>query len=541
MAFVEFVARPHEWSHTSSNEPPGKYAGKPSGKHAELRSGEHPGPCPGGGGEAAAALWPQPRLPQSRLPQSRLFQSGLFRRPAVFFSGLCQPRLFQSGLFQLRLCLILLLVLAGCGGDPPPPPVDEADVFQPDNASIANTQPDDGDVPPPLEELSLFEEEVRYPNLQEGDRFVFDNPQVEWEVIAVRDNLVIMVNELGDRFVRDRNILLPPLEWESWSQGSGRRVILDSVGTLFPLSVGARIEFRTQTTVLGYTDVYTANWECEVLDEVTLKVGTLDIDTYEVVCLRNGADQVRQYYAPSLNYIVRYEAGGVGTQILARSELIAWDTHLNRYVEAVPTLAERVDTVGPSDAPVTSVYSRPETGALGLTPVPGSPGSPEGDPALATDLTPPLPPLETIPNPQVNAQAQRGAGSAGSASGGTALGRTSLGGLLPQAQAAVPPAPVPPGPSVGQGSALDATGSWGVHVYSYRDLELARNNWSLVRARFAPEFDAKNQEIRRVNLPGQGIFYRTYAWPFTSQAEAEASCRRIRQNFNISYCRVVRF
>jgi tetratricopeptide (TPR) repeat protein len=72
-------------------------------------------------------------------------------------------------------------------------------------------------------------------------------------------------------------------------------------------------------------------------------------------------------------------------------------------------------------------------------------------------------------------------------------------------------------------------GQMTVHLASYRSLAQAQAGWADIRKRFSPQLATLASDIRKATVPGKGDFYRLYAGPIGSRAEADRICRDLRK------------
>ncbi|MBN2752462.1 MAG: SPOR domain-containing protein [Rhodospirillaceae bacterium] len=79
----------------------------------------------------------------------------------------------------------------------------------------------------------------------------------------------------------------------------------------------------------------------------------------------------------------------------------------------------------------------------------------------------------------------------------------------------------------GQGDAL--VGLVSIHLASYRSMAQAQAGWTAVRKRFRSQLATLAPDIRKTTVKGKGDFYRLYAGPISSRAEADKMCRELRE------------
>lgn len=85
----------------------------------------------------------------------------------------------------------------------------------------------------------------------------------------------------------------------------------------------------------------------------------------------------------------------------------------------------------------------------------------------------------------------------------------------------------PPTPPAAPRQIASAAPQQGVHLASYRDLSNARRGWEQLARRNSDLLGALRADIRRIEVPEKGIFYRLYAAP-VGVADAGALCGKLR-------------
>lgn len=170
-----------------------------------------------------------------------------------------------------------------------------------------------------------------FPDLQVGDSFRFDSPDVVWRVTGVQDDKVIMVSETGARQVRPRNPLLPNIEWSNKTHGQGKRLITNIEGSLFPLEVGNRVSFTSTVDTNKPPYAWEYDWSCQVTEQKKITVPAGEFDTFKVDCKRREQEVISIYYSPKVGYAVRFDnsnpqSGAVNSNMLIgyqRGETVA--------------------------------------------------------------------------------------------------------------------------------------------------------------------------------------------------------------------------
>ncbi len=203
------------------------------------------------------------------------------------------------------------------------------------------------------------------PVYETGDSFTFGEPPATWTVVAVKGNRVTWRNDSGDEQVTSRNPLLPALEWRSARFGSGRRVISDTAGALFPMRVGAFMRFKSTVTTDAppYGWVYT--WTCRVVDRQRVAGPAGPVDTFKVVCARLGSkrNDIVFYYAPAIGHYVLKESRQANGQGAIVRQLMAYRIRGAEPATPRVRVARRAGrTFGESNDPIrTDVSSRDST------------------------------------------------------------------------------------------------------------------------------------------------------------------------------------
>jgi len=95
----------------------------------------------------------------------------------------------------------------------------------------------------------------------------------------------------------------------------------------------------------------------------------------------------------------------------------------------------------------------------------------------------------------------------------------------PAAEGAAGPRMLIPG---GAAAAAPQPGQISVHLASYRSMAQAQAGWSEIRQKFRPQLATLAPDIRKVAVKGKGDFYRLYAGPISTRAEADKVCRALR-------------
>lgn len=302
------------------------------------------------------------------------------------------------------------------------------------------------------------------PGFDVGDTFQFDNPQVTWTVVAVEDGRAQWESNGGDAQVTDMNPLLPALEWSSETQGSGKRLISNVDGGLFPLEVGAKTSFKSTVSMDRPPYAWEADWACEVVGVKQIEVPAGNFATFEVVCTRAGVDENRFYYAPDLGHWV----------ISATRENAEAPLRSRQLVAFTKTRASTL-VIGTDPAGETVVSAEP---APKMPPMPAPDPKPDSAkvvmPPAAVDATPDAAAVTPEPMSQMARQPAK-----------------------PAQVAAVP----------------NGAGGYGLHIASYKKQANVDPGWRTLKKQYAAELGSYEPVVKRVDLGEKGVFFRLMAGP----------------------------
>lgn len=133
------------------------------------------------------------------------------------------------------------------------------------------------------------------------------NVPTRWELISVNEDKYIFRDSSGCTWTLtsaydDSYLFTNSIQWENCGSTDGNRRIKGMEGGLWPLEVGKTVKYKA----LGHSGgTWGASWQCEVTDEVGIKVEAGKFDTYKVVCESPWKREVH-YYSPELESNVRY-------------------------------------------------------------------------------------------------------------------------------------------------------------------------------------------------------------------------------------------
>lgn len=372
---------------------------------------------------------------------------------------------------------------------------------------------------------SLSREEILMaqvpPRYTVGDRYEFDNPEVTWQVIAIRGDEVDWISNNGESQTTANNPLLPALVWNSAARGSGKRLITASEGALFPLAVGNRMVFRTTVSTDQPPYAWEFDWSCAVMGEAFLpswshtagtmadmentQKNTREIHTYEVQCGRERLDELTFYYAPMVGHYVRMIATAEAREGAEDGAIVRNLTNFSRTIQ-------------------TAEGSRKVTAAsIGLASAPDLPKA-LNDAQMAT---------ATIVNPDTPATSvtidQRGQPNAAAQTA-----------QLPDTIAEAVRVAVTQPDQTSQIQVTSAAASQSIrgpaiHLASYRKPESAEVGWRQISAQFGPALQGLKPIVKRVDLGAKGIYYRLHAGILADPKQAYAVCQRLKQRG--AYCK----
>ena len=358
------------------------------------------------------------------------------------------------------------------------------------------------------------------PSFSVGDTFVFDNPYVRWQVVAVKDNKIHWNSDGGDRQITYSNPVLPVLAWESPVNGKGRRLISGQIGRLFPMKVGNRASFRAAVSTDRPPFDWVFNWKCDVLARVPVKgPNNKKYDTFKTRCTREKGDALTFFYAPAVgHYIVMEASSNIGKPIIRR--MVAYQRSGREMVGRIMTAATRGKA-----------------------------------PALEQKITRISPPKNFSASPDVRRSLRLSAVEPATASNGPAVIGHDFALAAPRprfkpaaAEHDIRPitanARVPSRVSAREGDNTltlqdKRRRRWpvAVHLASYSSQANAKRGWKQLLSRNADLLGALLPDFKKVNIQGRGTFFRLRGKPLPSRNAASELCRNLRVRG--IYCRVM--
>lgn len=151
------------------------------------------------------------------------------------------------------------------------------------------------------------------PRYERGQAFVFDNGRVE-RVVEVEGDRVTWAGRSGRTYVRDRNPIVPTLEWVSRGE-VGQRTIIGEPDGLWPLAAGRSVQFQTVNTRREDDREHRSVhfWSCAVRALERLETHAGWFEAFPIVCDRYSPNSMRVmerrtwHFAPEIGHYVRRE------------------------------------------------------------------------------------------------------------------------------------------------------------------------------------------------------------------------------------------
>lgn len=329
------------------------------------------------------------------------------------------------------------------------------------------------------------------PHYEVGDVYAFDNPDVTWQIVAIDGDGIHWVSDTGEKQTTATNPLLPALAWESARRGSGKRLISDEKGGLFPLKVGNKLTFKSTVSTDKPPYAWEFDWSCEVLSRESVDSPAGDFNAFKVMCGRQRPDELVFYYAPKVGHYLRMEvAGDPGEEPLIRN-LVGF-----RRIASTRPATQVIASGGDLPPP------EPEAAGAGGSLDNSGNGHVTVEPVVVED-----------------AAAPESDGS-GMVSQPVALTDSATESPEPPEM----PAPVP------------TAGGFGLHLASYKSESNVDPGWAQLARQLPGLIDGMSPIMKRVDLGSKGIFYRLHAGPVATRAAADDLCRQIKQRG--VYCKV---
>lgn len=164
--------------------------------------------------------------------------------------------------------------------------------------------------------LSTGAHAVELPQYQLRDTFIYDNGRVE-QIVDDKDGALVWSTLGGRQYVRDRNFLLPLLQWQT-IESSGTRRASATARSLWPLTPGKTVRFRMLTDASVQRGDrqpqrrrFSELWTCRTLEPAPIRVPAGTFDALEIRCERFSPRTMRVirqeqwYYAPDVGHYVQ--------------------------------------------------------------------------------------------------------------------------------------------------------------------------------------------------------------------------------------------
>jgi hypothetical protein len=153
------------------------------------------------------------------------------------------------------------------------------------------------------------------PQYESGDAFIYDNGRVEQLVSMSGDELTWSAFE-GREYVRDRNFVVPLLQWKT-IESSGTRQASPDARSLWPLQPGKSVRFRVLTDVAVQVKEGETRrrrraelWSCRVLPPALITVPAGTFNALEIRCEQFSSSTMRViseerwYYSEEVGHYV---------------------------------------------------------------------------------------------------------------------------------------------------------------------------------------------------------------------------------------------
>ena len=352
-------------------------------------------------------------------------------------------------------------------------------------------------------------------NFSVGDEFVFNNPDVRWKVFAVRGGRVHWINDHGDFQVTDVNPLLSAFYWSNTGI-TGRRIITNKSGQLFPIRVGRKIHFRESVSTGKAPYGWDYDWNCEVIERLAKTIASKQIYiTFKVVCSRQSGNTVIFLYAPKVGHyisVTRFEPGkSPQVRELVSYKHASGHELIDPFISSVrgsnrPLLERKIPTSAP---PILSkkawkiVSTQPH-----IMPV-KSPPLPKLKPKVIRSVVSPKkitsrPDDEELRKSQVDIRLA------------SKIDRRSRNYFFRNFKPAI-----------------------SVHLATYKSLENAKAGWRQLVVRHRENLATLKPRFVKVVLESRGTLYKLHAFPFETRRAASTLCGSLRERG--TYCKISGF
>jgi hypothetical protein len=156
---------------------------------------------------------------------------------------------------------------------------------------------------------------AQLPQYELQDTFIYDNGRVEQLVSASGDTLTWSAFE-GREYVRDRNFVIPLLQWGTVESNGTRRASAEA-RSLWPLEPGKTVRFRVLTDASVQVNEGSSRrrrraelWTCRVLAPASITVPAGTFEAHEIRCDRFSPrtmriiSEERWYYSEEVGHYI---------------------------------------------------------------------------------------------------------------------------------------------------------------------------------------------------------------------------------------------
>ena len=403
------------------------------------------------------------------------------------------------------------------------------------------------------EKENTVEQYYPVPAFAVGDTFVFDNPYVRWQVIAVKGRKVHWNSDSGDLQITDVNPLLPVLAWNSPVHGEGRRLISGQKGELFPIKVGNKASFQTTVSTDRPPYGWEFDWNCDVVARVAVRgPKNKKYDTFQVNCVRQKGDDLTFFYAPAVGHNILMENGSNSGNPAVR-RMVAYQRSGREMVGRIMSAATREKAPPPeqkiASASPSLIFTPPSNARPALLPSLVAYANASNGPAGLDRLFP-----LAVPRPRFKPKTKGASRSRQKTQKITAvLPKREPIIETPISTSAMGQQDTRPMPAdmrartmmpARRGDALTLQNKprrgWpiAVHLASYSSQASAELGWRQLVGRNPNLLGVLQPDFQKVNIQGRGTFFRVRAKPLPTRNAARKLCRSLKARG--AYCSVVR-
>ena len=161
---------------------------------------------------------------------------------------------------------------------------------------------------------------LHYPLVAVGDRFVFTNPEETWQVTAIKEPYITWTSSTGEQLLSSYNPFYPAIQWLSNKQSGNRRIEIIE-GGLFPLKKGAAVSFIVDGQTERPPANWRAEWHCHVEGQKDIVVPAGKSNSWRILCLRNGQEEILFDFDPTIGHYVQIAAAIAGKTTVRQLQL----------------------------------------------------------------------------------------------------------------------------------------------------------------------------------------------------------------------------